>query len=128
MVIEVGEWGDCGGIRCFVVDDDGEPEPEFAEPHGHRRDIDAEDRVGEDVSAQLGDGAGIAELCAECGELLEGGDENAAGAAGGVEYSYRIESRKNFSGDCLRHCGAIEHAECKCAEFRECVRERIVDE
>lgn len=91
VVIEVGEGGDVGGAGGIVVDDDGEPESQFAEPDGHWCDIDAEDRVGEDVSADRCDGAWVAELLAECGETLEGGDKDAAGAAGGVEDADRVE-------------------------------------
>ena len=78
MVIEVGEWGDVGECGGVVVDDDGEPESEFAEPDRHRSDIDAEDRVGEDVASDFGDGAGVTQLSAEGGQFLECGDEDAA--------------------------------------------------
>lgn len=85
MVLEVGERGDVCGVRGVVVDDNGEPESEFAEPDGHWRDVDAEDGVGEDVSSEFGDGAAISQLRAEGGESFEGGDEDAARAAGRIE-------------------------------------------
>ena len=109
VVVEIGERSDIGGVGGVVIDDDGEPEAKFAEPDGHRSDIDAEDRVCENVAADDRGGAGIAELCAEDGETFEGGDEDAAGAAGGVEDAKIVDGgeeavavggREGFAGEC----------------------------
>lgn len=128
VVIEVGEGGDVGGAGGIVVDDDGEPESEFAEPDGHRCDVDAEDRVGEDLSADRCDGAWVTELLAECGETLEGGDEDAAGAAGRVEDADRVECGEKCL--CIA-CADRLACECGADRLRWCVErvgECVVDE
>jgi hypothetical protein len=98
VVIEVGEWGDAAGVGGLVVDDDGEPEPEFAEPDGHWSDIDAEDRVCEDVPPDGRESSVVAEVLVEGGEPFEGCDEEAAGAAGRVEDPERGHRRAEVGG------------------------------
>ena len=128
VVIEVGEGGDVGGAARVVIDHDGEPESEFAEPDGHRCDIDAEYRVCEDVSADRCEGARVAELLAEGGEALEGGDEDGAGAAGRVEDADRVECGEQRVGvACADRLSGEGGADCvgRCVE---CVCECVVDE
>ena len=111
VVVQVRERRDLSCVGRVVVDDDGEPEPEFAEPDGHRCDVDAEDGCREDVASDRGGRAWIAELLAECREAFEGGDEESTGAAGRVEDAEGGESVEDRRGvvrchDSSRQCVA----------------------
>jgi hypothetical protein len=83
--------------------------------------------VGEDVSADRCDGVSIAELLSKSGDALEGGDEDAAGAAGGIEDADGVE--------CGEECVRIADADLLTGERGadgvgwefECVCECIVD-
>src|SRR5438552_1064582 len=50
MPVEIGKRRDGFEVGSFIVRDQGEPEPQLGKPHGGRREIDAKQRVGEDVA------------------------------------------------------------------------------
>ena len=127
VVVQVRERRDLSCVGRVVVDDDGEPEPEFAEPDGHRCDVDAEDGCREDVASDRGGRAWIAELLAECREAFEGGDEESTGAAGRVEHTEGGKSVEDRRGVVWCHESSRQRiAECFVKGVVECVAECVV--
>jgi hypothetical protein len=111
VVIEVGEWRDVACVGGVEVDDDAEPESEFAEPDGEWVAIDTEDRAGEDIASALIDGSGVAGVGEQVGNPFECANQESAGSAGGIEDRELLERVRRWA-----------------AEFGECAIEGFVDE
>ena len=59
VMVEVGERWDESDVCLRAFDHDRQPEPEFAQPHGHRVTIDAENGASEYVTADFVDRTAI---------------------------------------------------------------------
>jgi len=65
-----------GGDVCFRrLDDDRQPEAEFAEPDSHGISVDAKDAVNQDVSSELMQRASVTSACVDVGQSFEGVDK-----------------------------------------------------
>ena len=111
VVIEVRQGWNEERVGRLAFDDDGEPQAQFAEPHGGRIDVDAEDGSSEELAAQFPDRPGVAELGAEGGEQLEDVDEECAAAACRVEDGDGGASIAEVAGVGVRDFFAAECAE-----------------
>jgi hypothetical protein len=108
VVIQVRQWWDVGDPRFRALDDDGEPESQFAEPDGHRVAIDPEDAFRQDIAANHVEWAEVSGARFDAGECFEGVYEKRAGAAGGVEQSQGLEGLARVGGEGQRVSCVVE--------------------
>src|SRR4029077_14651657 len=102
MPVEIRKRRDGGKVGIFIVRDQGEPESQFRKPHGGRREIDAKQRVGENVALD-GGGGPVAGGTSERRQFVERSQQEGARSDGGVEDGEPAQVRSRSRWDAVMH-------------------------
>ena len=98
MAIQVRQRRDGREVRRVIVRHECEPQPQFGEPDGGERQIDAKERMREDVALHRERGA-VAGSASQRDQLVECAEEKRARAGGGIEYREIVQLRRRLRSD-----------------------------